>query len=450
MSHLLKLLSALARRPFVQDVAKLQVGSVVTILTGLASSIIFSRMLGLEQYGLLAIVTAFAGLVTIVASLGQEIILTTFLSEAAARKSAPDIRMVLIYFLQICIFTTCIHVVLAIVSPLIATLLHEDVHTGEIARYVILTNALQWPAVLLFLALQLNHQVGHVAIIENTRMILQLALSTLFLALGFGVEGVVLGPLFISALYVPICLLYYRRIRGSLGFPSLESLLPSLTHTGTSTYWKQGLWVSVDRNIANNIYPNVFFMMLNAVTTLEVVGLFRLALRLSELPRMLVLPSISRMASVAIPQLTTLDRKSLKSACIQLLFGSFGLHLLAVLGAALFVPPLIPYVYGSEFVGSTIPFLLLLPTNLFASLQVVAVPLLRLFQRMYVSIIINLFGIGVAIVVFFSLLRVTPPMIAVSAAILIVFANSNTPYIYLFYEIERHKGLPKKSGVISA
>lgn len=435
---------ALLRRPFVQGLAKLQVGSVVTMATGLASSIIFSRLLGLEQYGYYAVVAAFAGLVTIVASLGQEITLTTFLSEAAARKSARDIRSVLTYFLQVSAVTTIIYIVLILAAPLLADLLQGDARAGEIARLAIVNAALQWPAVLLFLSLQLNKRIGTMAFLENARSILQVALGTLFLALGLGVEGILLGQLFISLLYVPLCLLLYRKVRVTLGFPSLESLVPSIFHRNTGMYWKQGLWISADRGIANNIYPNAFFMVLNAVASLEVVGLFRLALRLAELPRSLVMPSVSRMANVAIPRLTTLDRKSLKRACIQLMAGSFGLHLLAVLGAAVFVPPLLPYVYGTAFVGAIPAFLLLLPINLFASLQVVAVPLLRLFKRMHVSIATNVFGVFVSLVIFRSLTGVLPPLVAMSCAILFLSANSNSSYLYLWYEIRRRKGLPVK------
>ncbi len=438
-------LTALLHRPFVQGLAKLQVGSVVTMATGLASSILFSRLLGLEQYGYYAVVVAFAGIVTIVASLGQEITLTTFLSEAAARKNARDIRSVLIYFLQVSAVTTVIYLLLILAAPLLADLLQGDARAGEIARLAILNAALQWPAVLLFLSLQLNKRIGTMALLENARSILQVALGTLFLVLGLGVEGILLGQLFISLLYVPLCLLLYRRARVALGFPSLESLVPSILRQHTGTYWKQGFWISVDRSIANNIYPNAFFMVLNAVASLEIVGLFRLALRLAELPRSLVMPSISRMANVAIPRLTTLDRKSLKRACIQLMAGSFGLHLLAIIGAAIFVPPLLPYVYGTAFVGAIPAFLLLLPTNLFASLQVVAVPLLRLFKKMHVSILANLFGIAVALIVFFSLSSALSPLIAMCMAVLIVYANSNTPYLYLWYQIEKHKGLKPSS-----
>ncbi len=437
-------LSALARRPFVQGIAKLQVGSVVTMVTGLASSIIYSRMLGLEQYGFLAVVSAFAGLVGIVASLGQEITLTTFLSEANARKSERDIRAVLLYFLQVSVLITVIYLVLIAAAPSLARALGEDVATGDLARLALANAALQWPAVLAFLVLQLDRKVGSLAVLENMRGILQVALATLLLAAGFGVQGVLLGQLLVSLAYVPLCIALYNAVRGNLGLPSLHSLLPALPETSTGSYWRQGFWIAADRSIANNLYPNAFFMVLNAVASLEVVGLFRLALRLSELPRALVMPSISRMANVAIPRLTTLDRSLLKKSCLQLLAGSFGLHLLAVIGAAILVPPLLPYVYGPAFGAAVLPFLLLLPTNLFASLQVVAVPLLRLFKRMYVSIIANVFGIVVALVVFFSLVRVTSPLVAMSVAILIVFANSNTPYLYLLYEINKHKGLPKK------
>lgn len=432
--------SAVLKLPFVRNLAKFQAGTVVMMGMGFVSSVVYSNLLGLERYGLYAIVTAFASLVTIIASFGQETTITTFLSEAVARKNKEEIRNVLAYFWQTTVIATLLYIALILLSPFLAQLLGESKDVGMYAKIAILNIGLQWPAVLVFLMLQIENRVGLVTILENIRLIAQVGLSTILLLMGYGLWGVLAGTCIVSALYVPLCLFLYERFRHEVAFPSMPSVVRMLRVRDTQTYFKQGVWISADRNIAGNLYPNVFFMILSATAGLQAVGLFRLALKLAELPRALIMPSLSRMAAVTIPRLTALDRGSLKRSCVKLLIGSLGLNTLAIIGAAVCVPLFFPLVYGREFIGAIPAFFLLLPGNFFATMQIVAVPLLRLYKKMHVSILNNLAGTAVAVALYFGLSRIIDPLYAMCLASLYLYVNSNNTYLYLWHFLKRKKG----------
>ncbi len=436
------------RIPFVRGVATFQVGTVVMTITGFASSVLYARLLGLHEFGIYAAVTAFAGLLGIFTSYGQETATITFLSEAVGRRDKKGIALVLRYFLQATSLATLVYIALFLLAPVIATMVGSDPRIGMLARLVLLNAVLQPVNVLLFIALQLQRRIALVAFLENALDILQLSLAIVLLLLGWGVAGILAAQLLGMLAAVPLFLALYVRSARAQGFPTLrESIGGMHTASGTGPYARQGLWIALDRSISGNLYPNLFFVLLNATTTPATVGVFRIALRLATLPLSLLMPSITRMTAVAIPRIAAADPRHLLRSCQQVLIGAVALSFLATIGAAIVVPPLIPLVYGAEFARVIPIFLLILPINITSSMHVVSVPILRILRRVWVITLTNGTGIVLACGLYFLLLQSLPVLGAVGASVIFYHSFSLLLFVYLGVLYRHRSSLAAAKGV---
>lgn len=321
-----------------------------------------------------------------------------------------------------------------LLAPWIANLRGEG-DIGMYTRWILLNAALQAPAVLLFITLQLAHRIKLITILENLRVILQLALSTFLIIQGQGMMGILVGTAIISAIYVPLSLVLYARYAPEAGLPGLVETIRSMTDRKTGTYFGQGLWMSLDRSVTSNLHPNILIMLINASAPLEVVGIARLALRLAQLPSTFLTGSISRVAAVTVPQLLAKDRKNFGPAAIRLILGSVGIHAMAIIGAAICVPPLVPYVYGPEFIAVVPAFLIMLPLNLFTSSHVISIPLLRITKKIYMNTINFVVGLGIAIGLFLGLRTIIDPVLAFGIAVLYVHAHGILIYLYVWQQV---------------
>ncbi len=434
MASVRQLISYFASVPFIRTVATMQITTAINVVVGFASSIVYIRLLGLELFGILAVVYAFSGLLSIPASFGQDTALVTFFSEAVGGKDTHKAKAVLWYFLQSTVLSTVMYVVLGIIAPSLATVWQSNGEIGHYARYVFANQALQGPAVLLFLGLQIERKLKLLSLVENARTILQFAITTVMLMLNMGIMAILLGTLIISIIYVPICLFLYERLAKNGGkMPRLTSLIRS-GKSSTKAYFLQGLMMTLDRSIASNLHPNIFIMMIASIST-EMAGVLRLALRLAYLPTSLLLPSITRTASVSLPKLIAQDRKALKSSVLKLLTGCIILSIILVVGGEIVIPPLIPIVYGKEFISTQGPFMILIISTIFISLNVITVPLLRTYKKLHVSIINFLVGILIGVALFFVLIKFMSPILAVSIGIVYVHAHSLLMYPYLWISL---------------
>jgi O-antigen/teichoic acid export membrane protein len=435
----------LSRVPFVRNVAKFQISSVVMTITGFATSIAFTRMLGLEQFGVYGVAAGFAGILSIFGSLGQEATLVTFLSEAVGRKSQEDIKAVLRYFLQCSLLATAVYLILILIAPSLAVFVGSDKIVGQYAQLLLFSAALNAPVVLAFLLLQIRGKIGLVSVLENARAVSQLVLAVILLVLGYNIWGILFATVLIALLYVPLSLLIYAIYRKDM--PSLSSVAVTLFHRGTGTYFKQGIWIAASRNIGQKLYPDLFYVVLGSTASYQTVGLFRLALRLAKLPGDLIMPGITRLSAVTIPKIVGGDRKALKSSCIKILKGSFAMSVVAVAGAAICVPPLVPVVYGSEFSGAIGAFLFMLPINLLFAFDTVAMPIARLYKKMLAVIVVTLTGVLIGIGLYYLLAPLITPLYAISSSIVYYYIHALLLYAYLYWVLLLRN---KKGGAVQS
>jgi O-antigen/teichoic acid export membrane protein len=359
------------------------------------------------------------------------------LSEASGRKDDAAKTAVLRYYFQATLVATAVMVLMIILTPLLTAWLHGNAEISNYIRIVLLNSILQPANLILFVVLQIGHKVARVAIIENIADVAQLAISTVLLLLGWGVMGILAGTLIVSLVTAPLYLYLYQCAARELKFPSLGEITKTLTRRDTGKYAVQGFWIAFDQNIGKNLYPNLFFVVLSATTSLQTVGIFRLAFRLAGMPLSVIMPSITRMTTVSIPRIAALNPSHLLSACKKLIFGSVGLALASGIAAAVVVPPLIPIVYGNAFAAATPLFLLLLLTNVMSATHVISVPLLRVFQRVWVLSITNVSGVAIALAAYFGLIRIMPAGFAMCLAIIIFHMNTLLLFAYLRFFLRR-------------
>lgn len=425
--------------PFVQNFATFQISTIFLTLITLLSSVVQARLLGAATYGFLAVISAFSGLLNVMTSLGQETTLTMFFSEAFGKKDRRGMEDVVRYFVLMSIASIVAVLLLAMLAPQIAILFSTEEKIGHYARMLILLVALQAPPTLYFLLLQLTHRVHVIAIYENLRGFGQFAICLLFLLNGMGIDGVLWSMFIPAAICFPLCVILYEKEAQELQLPTIRHSLLTIGSPRSGTYFVQGLWIALDKSFANNLFPNIFFMILNSTTSLASVGLFKLALRLATLPSSLIMPNVTRLTNVQIPMLIGENLARARAASVKVLKGSLGLSILTVLGAAVCIPPLLPYVYGNEFRGAIAPFLLLLPLNVLSASGIVTIPLLRLFRRTYASVLSTATGIAIGVWLYFFLLPYSNALIAMSVGVLWVHTQILFLHAYVYYLIRKRR-----------
>ncbi len=430
-SELLKKLRATSRLPFVRGAATFQVGSMVMLVTGFASSIVYARLLGLKEFGMYAIVSAFVGIFGILASYGQESTTVIFLSEAVGKKDNKAIANVLRYYVHMTLLSSIVYLCIFILAPTLADALQHNALIGQYARLVILNILLQPANTLLFLLLQLERRIKTVVTLENGLDIAQLAVSIALLLLGWGVQGILIGTLSVSAAAFPFLVMMYNKSAKRQGLPTIWQTIGTLGKAKTGGYVRQGFWIALDQNIGKNLYPNLFYIVLSATASLETVGIFRLAMRLAGLPLSLIMPSVTRMTSVTIPKIANSDSTSLFPSIRKVLAGTLGLVFLISCAAAIIIPPLIPFVYGTAFSKAAPIFLVLLVPNFLSSAHVLSVPLLRLFKRVWMISLTNLTGMGIAVVCYFFLLKFLSAIWAISISVTIFQTFSLLLFVFV-------------------
>ncbi|MDB4978583.1 MAG: hypothetical protein JWM56_769 [Candidatus Peribacteria bacterium] len=410
----------------------------MSLILGLMSSVAYARLLGVENFGMLAIISAFAGLLSIASSYGQETATATFAAEAIGKKDEEAIKRTLAYFLQASAISIAVLLCLAAMAPFIAIFVRGDETIGQYARLALLNATLQAPNVLSFLALQFERKIGRITLIENGIDALQLALSIFFITLGWNISGVLWGTLMISAIAMPFHIYWYEQSARRQHLPSLFSLVPQLWFYKTGELFRQGFWITLDRNVGSNLYPNLFYLLLGKYGSLRTIAYFRIAFRLANLPTSLLIPSITRMTAIAIPRIAATDSASLLKACRRLLIGTLGLSTVAIAGAAIIVPPLI-HVYGQEYTAATPIFLLLLPINFLMAAHVISVPILRVARRTWSITVVNILSILLGIGSFYILYPRLNAVYAVCVSIIIFHLTSLLVFLYLAHILKHWK-----------
>ena len=123
------------------------------------------------------------------------------------------------------------------------------------------------------------------------------------------------------------------------------------------------------------------------------------------------------------------------------------MSVVAVAGAAICVPPLVPVVYGSEFSGAIGAFLFMLPINLLFAFDTVAMPIARLYKKMLAVIVVTLTGVLIGIGLYYLLAPLITPLYAISSSIVYYYIHALLLYAYLYWVLLLRN---KKGGAVQS
>ena len=402
--------------PFVRDLATMQVGRVLATGCSFLTSIIYARYLGIGGYGEYAVIMAFTGTAGIIANLGQQATTLTFFSEAYGQGDRKKLRIILQYYLCMSLCTVIVLGLLAYIAPMLSIALYQKQEIGQLARLVFLASMMEPIFAFVSIALQTVRDIRFLTLLENGKILLQLALASIFLWMGHGVFGVLLSSLFASACFALIGLAVYPSIARKHALPSLVQGLIGVRFSGIKLYTKEGMWIALDKNIGG-LYPTVFIFCLSIVAPEAVVGLIRLGLKLGGLPASFVLTSISRLASSVIPTIAGKGMKILRQQLLKLALHTALLHVSATVGALILVPIFLPYVYGPNYSVAVYPFIVVAILNTSLAMHAIITPVLRVFSKIRISALLNVIATISAIGFFFLLSDITRPTLALYGAL---------------------------------
>ncbi len=385
--------------PFVRDVAKMQLGVLVTFACSFAASVLYVRLLGIDQYGRYAVVGAFAGLFSFITNLGQQQTTLTFFSEAYGAKDTRGMATALRYYAMMTGLMWILQVVLLFLYPLLAQMIYGDPSVGRLAQLIAIASIIDPVYNFLLLALQTVRRIALMTVLQNIQTVVQLVVAVALLAMGFGIAGILWSSIVGSVVLGIVALFYYPQLQRQYSLPGLSEAMAAGNDQRLWRYFLDGFWIAVDKNLSKQ-YPGLFIFVLSLTSPVSVVGLVRLAFRLAELPATFGLGSVSTLASSVIPQLsrTTQWRQSVR----KLVTHSIALHFGLSLAAAIVIPPLIPLVYGEASRVAAVPFLVILAIHLTFALYVLITPILRLKFKVWMGVVVNALALAAAVGVFFS------------------------------------------------
>lgn len=434
LSSSLAALRALLHRRFVRDVLTLQAGSVFGTGIAFVKSVLYARLLGIETFGVYALVLAFTGTAGIFVNFGQNQAALTFFAERCARKDRRGMGAVLRYYLLLSSIGACILLCLSLAAPALADMLYDDASVGALARLAFLAAIMGSFDTFFTMQLQAVRAIRTLTVLENCNALLQLLLAVSLLVAGHGVAGIFIG-LGISNL---VMLYVYatvarRRFRNS-DLPTAREAL----RNGESVrpLLKQGLWIAVDKNIGN-LFPQSFFFALSLFAAPAIIGIAQLAFKISSLPKILLLPHIVRMSTTVLPAIRAREDgpAALHRAWMLMVKHALAFHVLASAGALIVLPPLTLLLYGQAFSGVIRPMIWLLLIQILSALNVGNSPLFRMLGKAHIPALFGIVTLPLQLAAFVGLLHILPPLSAFIGAVLIVYVSNLWLNGYLYRTI---------------
>ena len=384
--------------PFVRDVATLQLGRFVGIACGFATSIAYVRFLGLENYGQYAVIMAFAGVFGIITNLGQQATFTTFFSKSYGEKNSKQMQAIAQYYFYTSIIVALFLCILILLSPVLAGVLYDDHSIGYYARLVFISSVFELGFSYVSIVLQVTREIRLLAVLENTKIILQVSLAVALLWFGFGILGILLSSLIASMCFCILACCIYSPYARKYQLPSIGKICNPPHWSSVWQYTKAGIWIAIDKNIGN-LYPTVFIFALSFIASTPVIGLIRLAFKLASLPASFALSSISRLASSVLPTVAGRSATELRQVAIRLSRYSITLHAAITIAGIIFVPIFLPYVYGPHTNVAAYPFIVFASLHITQALHAMITPIFRLHNKTYIPAIMNVIGMSLAVLV---------------------------------------------------
>lgn len=437
MSQLFLKIKEIWKRAFVRDVATLQMGSIFSTGLSFIASVIFARILGASQYGIYSLIFAFTALVGIFMDWGANYATLTIFAKAYVEKDRPQIVNILTYFLKLSLIISFTIGLLAVIfSPKISILLYHDPKIGELARIVLVTIIIRFFFSLITISLQVLRKIKYLTILENINKLFDTLIPAGLVLLNLGLLGVVLGHLISAVIFLVFSIITYSYLaKKNELLPSLKELFLNLKRVKINYYFKFGLLIAIDNNIAK-LYKLLPITFLAMFVSSQEVAFYKIAFAYITIPTVLLGP-VSRLLMVQLPKSNSYGliqlKKDFTKVCLHSVIISASLVILFIILG----PFLITFFYGPEF-KSAIPLIYYLA--IYPALSGLGIGLGAIFRtlnKMRVVIKINALSILIGSPIGFYLIKRYLLLGVVSTVVLWHLLSTFITLIYIYRYLSR-------------
>lgn len=423
---------------FVRDILTMQSGTIVYLAATFLSSVVFARVLGVEQYGVYAVALALVGTINTFINFGQGSALLVFFAENFGKKDRAGMAAVLRNFIDVSAVCSLLLLIAALLAPQLSSWIYDRNDIGIFSAILFLSAAIDIWNSLPIVVLQATRTVRQKVILEQSANISFIALAIVSLLLGYGIMGIVLSQLIAGCLFLPISYSVLRRHAHTLALPGMREVL-RVRFQETRPYLAQGLLFSADKSIGN-LFPNGLYFLMSFVTSPAIVGLCRIAMKFSTLPRTLILPQVVELSTTVLSSLKAQGIDVLRRKTATIIKHTVAIHAAMSFGSLLAIPPVMYFLYGPEYAAAIPLTLWLVLLSLPVSLCIANSPILRLFRKIHLSIAETILKWPLIAAGFF----VGYPIIGALPAFIVSFVIANlgplllTGYIFRFLLPAKH------------
>ncbi len=350
------------------------------------ASILTARILGTDQFGMYAVALAFTGTVNVFLNFGQGSSLLVFFAEEYAKQGKQGMAIVLRNYLHLSLLNVLILVILILLTPWFARTLYGRSDIALPAQLLFAFDAVDiWSSMGLTI-LQATRSIRPKVAVEQASNMAVLGCGLFGLLFGFGVTGIVTGQLIAALVMLPVTFIIVRRSVRHSRLPSMKDLW-RIRFGQTVPYIGQSVLFAVDKNIGG-LFPNALFFLVSLIAPPAAVGVMRIATQIAAMPRTVVLPHVADLSVSVFAKLRASGGDGLRRNAAQVVKHALLLHSLMVLGA-LIASPFVLLLYGPQYADAIPLTLVLLPLSLPVSLTITNSPLLRMFRKIHLSIVLT-------------------------------------------------------------
>ncbi|MBE2182077.1 MAG: oligosaccharide flippase family protein [Anaerolineae bacterium] len=388
-----------SQRKFVRDTLILQTGKISITFLSLISTILVTRLLGPQQYGLYALADNLFVLFTIIDISGAAASTNTRMSRAIGAGNEEESTNVLAYGLQSSVFMrSCILLLVLLIGPAFASATQGDASIGMMAIVIALGGPMDAIYSQLLLALQARRSMMAASVVQTVNQVVLTCLMISAVLIAPQAESLAIARLLYSLITLVVILIVYIRLRakGSFALPRLSVLVGRVFTQSPRPFWRFGLANAIDKNISNISAP-LIMQIVGAFGGSMAAGYLGLAMRGVQQVTVLGAAVLENL-NAAIPQaIGRGDYQNLRRnfARVQ---GATAVYNVALFGAmALTSPLLVPVLFGTAWRPAIPAVVMLAIYGMITGIGGNFAPLYRAFGQMKLAIGAKIAALAIAL-----------------------------------------------------
>jgi O-antigen/teichoic acid export membrane protein len=386
-------------KKFIKDVLVLQIGNYNLAFIGFITSVIIARLLHKDNYGIYILVLTLFGLIKDFGFLSAQGAMIRFAKAYHQKIKQAQVEVLSIFITQSLILASLLLIIGIIVVKYLALILYNSLKIGKLTYILLLTLPFLCFYDLALLLCQTLRKMFSYTLFENLCSLIKFIIVILFLVLFKELEVLsVIIALFLHSVITGILSWYlYSKNAKNLQLPYILSLILYAKNIPLKKHFefiKFSFKITIAKNLVG-LFRLLPIILLGKFSVPSQVSYFRIAERVFNLVS-LPLQAISKNLAAKFPQslsqsLPLLKKHFFKSSLFTGL-SSLGLFILFILLA-----PLIINFYGKEYTKAKDLVLIFGIILVVSSFSVGVGPLLRLLNRVDISVKISLISLALSL-----------------------------------------------------